>query len=1072
MELPYELTSTAVRGGGYDGAVYVGTSSEALMRLPGRLVALVATVLLAGGLRAGAAVGPPTWLPRYDLEMDLDIDGHVAHVLMAATWTNPHPAPTDRLVFNAHSRYVVPRSQMGLSAKTLEVLRLAPSDALGIKEPALEVHTVRLGGFSTAPPPAEPVKIDFFYEGDTKTTLVVPLPRPVGPGESVRVFVDMSLRLPPKMGRWGQWRDVTYLSNWLPVFAFYGEHPPPPPPMPGAPPVLPKPPEPPGWQPTPFVPWHQPFFNEAAWYRVHVTLPADQKVACTGTIRECIELPGHKKRLVIDGLPGRDFAFLCSARYQEHVGEVEVQPGRPPVRIHVLALPEHDWYGKEIVGIVQTALAAYSAWFGPYPYEDFTIAEAFFGWNGNECSGLVMIDERIFGMPHLAKAYVQQLVSHEICHQWWYNLIGTNGYCETWMDEGLATYLSHRLMDQTCGRDNNLMEYPNALKWLPNIRRKDYRNYGLCGTLGRGENSPVVQEMTKFGHVFNLFSMCYDKGSRIVGMIEERLGEQSFLDFMRLIYRKYQYRILRVADFQRELEAYTGPARDWPGFFAQWIYGPGLSDWAVAKVELTPPPLCRLAHGKAAAGTRAKVRLEQRGAVSEQTVLGFALPDKEGYPIRVPIVPQAISYDWDNPPAHITTEGPNVVVVDLELPDAPDQITVDPDQVLVDKNPLNNFWRPHVRWRWTPVYTFLEETDITCAYDAWNVIAGPWVYGQAWYDAWYTRSTTFGARLGVYRTQDFNGGVYGAYRTDVRDVVAGADGLIDHWPDSHFQVGFNVEHRLAEFYAGNHNATRGVLYGRYVDKYASSLYLPPMEYVEGYVDYQDNFLPFVRDPEPGGQRPDHMKSVGMHYRKNYLTPYWNPEAGFQLDLWADGGVAAMPQDVGMAKMAGQFSYVDRLPDFSASLPEGSILAPLLRWLGDSRLATRIYGGTSVPGRGEFLTMGGGPMFRGFDLAQRQGSSVWVGSVEWRMPLATGLTWDFCDHTMGLRNIYGAVFWDVGDAYLQGHQVAPIAHDVGGGLRLDVIWFGFVERTTLRLDVAKAINTATPWQVWVGVGMPF
>ena len=60
-----------------------------------------------------------------------------------------------------------------------------------------------------------------------------------------------------------------------------------------------------------------------------------------------------------------------------------------------------------------------------------------------------MIDERIFGMPHLARGYVDYLVSHEVCHQWWYNLVGTNGYCETWMDEGLATYFSHRLLDQT-----------------------------------------------------------------------------------------------------------------------------------------------------------------------------------------------------------------------------------------------------------------------------------------------------------------------------------------------------------------------------------------------------------------------------------------------------------------------------------------------------------------------------------------------------------------------------------------------------------------------------------------------
>src|SRR5262249_40127865 len=136
----------------------------------------------------------------------------------------------------------------------------------------------------------------------------------------------------------------------------------------------------------------------------------------------------------------RDFAFLCCARYQDHVG----QAGR--VKVHVVALPEHEFYAKEMLRIACEALEAYGKWFGPYPYPEFTIAESYFGWNGNECGGLVMIDARVFGMPHLARDYVEYLVSHEVCHQWWYNVVGTNGYAETWMDEALATYFSHRLL--------------------------------------------------------------------------------------------------------------------------------------------------------------------------------------------------------------------------------------------------------------------------------------------------------------------------------------------------------------------------------------------------------------------------------------------------------------------------------------------------------------------------------------------------------------------------------------------------------------------------------------------------
>src|SRR5262249_13070433 len=181
----------------------------------------------SGGAGRGAAgpAGPPAWLPRYDVCIDLDVAGHRAGVRMRATWTNPHPAPTRQLVFNAHSRYVVPGDQVGFMAKTLEILRLGPSEALGAREPACEIHKVTLDSGRDLP---------FHYEGDTKTSLVVPLPGPVGPGESVTVVLDLTMHLPQKQGRWGQWAGVTYLSNWLPVFAFYGDEPAPAPGRAGA----------------------------------------------------------------------------------------------------------------------------------------------------------------------------------------------------------------------------------------------------------------------------------------------------------------------------------------------------------------------------------------------------------------------------------------------------------------------------------------------------------------------------------------------------------------------------------------------------------------------------------------------------------------------------------------------------------------------------------------------------------------------------------------------------------------------------------------------------------------------
>jgi hypothetical protein len=895
--------------------------------------------------------------------------------------------------------------------------------------------------------------LPFHFGGETDTDLVVSLPRSVGPGESVTVVIWSTLRLPQKMGRWGQWDGVTFLSNWLPVVAVHDEE---------------------GWHPTPFIPWHQPFFNEAGIYHARVTLPCEQKVACTGSVIAVRDLPHGLKELSIAALGVRDFAFLCSCRYEEFCGETAgCGPGGAPVHVHVLAFPQHAYYAREMVRICCEVLPVYGRWFGCYPYADFTIAESFFGWNGNECSTLVMIDERIFGMPHLAGCYVEYLVAHETCHQWWYNLVGTNGYCETWMDEALATYFSHRWMTEKCGsRNNDLLHFPKGLEWLPNIKRHDYRTYSMLGTIARGENGPVVQPIPKFAHVVNLFSMCYDKGSKIVGMIEERLGPVAFLDFVRVVHCRYRYRILRVADFQRELEQYTGAS--WEKFFHDWLYGPGLCDWCVEKVSVKGKGPCQVT-----------VLLHQKGEVTEQTVLGIALDKEDGYELRIPILPETGRLELADLGAVVEELPDQRMRVEVTLPRKPRQITVDPDQILVDKNPANNYWKAPVRYRFAPVYTFLEETDLTNAHDRWNVLFGPWIYRQAYLDPWYTRGTLLGLRAGLYRTQEFSGGVYTAYRTDYRDVVAGADGLLDHWPFPKTQIGFNVEQRLYTFQSGNNTAFRGSLFGRYVKQYSSSLYLAPVEYYEGFAFYQDNFLPLNRHPVAGALRYDNTEAAGVHYHLNYLTPYWDPAGGFQVDLTYSSGSVELagppfPAHTGSdhraaQQLVGQASYVKGLPDLTglvAQTPAADWAGPLLCWLADTRLAVHLYGAGGLPSNVDYYPLGGSNLFRGFSQAERQGSLVWASSLEWRVPVARELHWDVLDHSLGGRNFYVALFHDMGNAYTNGHAAGPVAQALGVGLRLDVAIFGFVERSVLRFDVAKTINADAPLQFWFGVQHPF
>jgi hypothetical protein len=935
----------------------------------------------------------PEGLPRYSLDVRIEPSERKVFARERVEFTNRSTVEVRELIFHVYPRYKVAEGDRLILSKTLEMLRLSPEEAMDTVGRRLSVSDVRVAGRRTV----------FSFDNDVDTILIVPLALPVAPSGKVTAEVDFVLDLPDKWGRWGQHAGVTYLVNWYPVLAHHDRS---------------------GWAKTPFVPWHQPFYQEPGHYNVSVDLPERQVIASSGRVVGQERAPPGRKRLKIEASPARDFAFVCSERFQTWERTVS------NTVVRVVAFPEHESNAKVALATAAEIIPIYERQFGPCPSEEFEIAASFFGWNGNECSGMILLDDRVMRIPTAGQRYIDHLVTHETCHQWWWNCVGTDGYGETFMDEGLVNSFTAMRLDDKYGRSSKLITWQKGLTWLPSIGREDLRMSGYYGWRARGNTGPVVQDLKKMGNLGTLFSLAYDRGGKVIEMIRNRLGEERFWELWRKIYRDYAWKTLYYADFRRELIAFD-PDGHWDKFLDGWINRHDDTDWSVQHV--------RVARTDDPAVRSVSIELKQSGQMIEPTVVLCRCDSGE---VRVPIWPDR--GDYDVPGGHVSRQGDRWVV-QVSTPEAPSQVEVDPDHALLDSRPDNNRWKPEVSWRVTPLMTPLDESSQFQAFDRVSIVAGPFVDQ-------YARG---GFKTGVQRMDRWSIIGWAGTEPALREIIFGGQATLYHFPWPSWSTGVFYEEGLYNWYNDKrHSGGRAFLRYRFLE--TSSVLVDDMGFAELFMGTGNEFWA----GDDGRPVNGSLTALGGRFRMNTQSPYWDPVKGYLIDATAEYGSTAFGSSRDYYRTTLQYGFVRPL------LPEG------MGYLSDTRLAVRLYGGNATD-NAPYFRLGGGQRLRALDLSQNLGSSVWLSTVEWRFPLVREINRDFLDHVISWKNLYGSLFYDAGQSYLNG-KWSDVVNGVGFGLHFDVSLFAFLERASLRVDVAQQIGVGSKFGpvIWFGLNQVF
>lgn len=173
------------------------------------------------------------------------------------------------------------------------------------------------------------------------------------------------------------------------------------------------------------------------------------------------------------------------------------------------------------------------------------------------------------------KHYVATVISHELSHQWFGNLVTMKWWNNLWLNESFANFIENLPVDAMHPDWNIWMDY--AMTWSLMALRRD----AIDGV------QAVQTDVNHPDEISTLFdgAIVYGKGGRLIGMLREYVGEADFKKGLKLYFETYQYSNTTGDDLWRCFESVSGkPVGE---FMNSWILRPGYPIVHVEKDRLS-----------------------------------------------------------------------------------------------------------------------------------------------------------------------------------------------------------------------------------------------------------------------------------------------------------------------------------------------------------------------------------------------------------------------------------------------------------------------------------------------------
>ncbi len=309
------------------------------------------------------------------------------------------------------------------------------------------------------------------------------------------------------------------------------------------------------------------FFGDNWPNRAHNWIPCNDDPADKASVEFIVIAPSHYQ-VISNGIQIEETSLADGKKLTHYKEEIPL-----PTKVMVIGaadfavsrvgtigcLPVYSWVyaenkedGFKDYAMAKDILAYHINYIGPYPYQKLANVQSKTRFGGMENAGAIFYAEtRINGRQDQ-----EELLSHEIIHQWFGDMATEKSFAHLWLSEGFATYLTHLYIGSKYGADSLASEMKEDREGVITFVKRTHK--------------PVVDSTPNYMELLNANS--YQKGSWVLHMLRHELGDSVFHASIRKYYTDYAGKNAETSDLQKVFESVSG--RNLGQFFKQWLFTP------------------------------------------------------------------------------------------------------------------------------------------------------------------------------------------------------------------------------------------------------------------------------------------------------------------------------------------------------------------------------------------------------------------------------------------------------------------------------------------------------------------